>query len=54
VTKKKPPDEPRGKPGRPPGGQGPKKNATCENGHTSNTYGQCFESSCEHYVRKGL
>lgn len=53
LTKRKPDDEPRGKPGRPPGGQGAKKGSTCPNGHVSNTAGQCFTGSCPYYVRKG-
>lgn len=52
MTKKKPPGEPRGKPGRPPGGKGVGGQMKCPAGHTANQDGKCFESSCEHYVRK--
>jgi len=53
VTKKKPPEE-HGRPGRPPGGVGAVKNSKCPNGHVANTQNQCFDSTCVHYVRKGL
>lgn len=31
-----------------------KGNKHCPNGHTANADGQCFESTCEYYVRKGM
>lgn len=53
MTRKKPPEEPRGRPGRPPGGKPGKSNQTCPNGHRSNSDGKCFESTCVHYQRRG-
>lgn len=52
MTKKKPPEE-HGRPGRPPGGVPGRSNQTCPDGHRSNSHGQCFESTCPYYVRKG-
>lgn len=53
MTKRKPPDQ-HGKPGRPKGGIGSGGQMKCPNGHVSNQYNQCFDHTCEHYVRKGL
>lgn len=41
------------KPGRPPGSGGSGGSKKCPNGHTANQHGQCFESTCQYYVRKG-
>lgn len=49
---KAPPKDTNRNPGRTDNhGQG---NPTCTNGHTANKHGQCFESTCPNYVRKGL